>query len=201
MSTSLSIYPFKSIAVQQAHINIEQYFAKLSGLQGADVCFVTDDRLNIPNLRRLPDDHCIDNYPDFRYNICERNYVKSGAIFIIMNPENIVQNVEKYPSCLASVSNIGLRAGAQLLLEIGAALGLAKAMGNDCIFQIGDFSWLVGEHKTSPHTNYDEDMERDGFVDEYDIPLELVDALPDAEPADTIEQAVSNFFKTYKFPY
>ena len=94
MSTSLSIYPFKSIAVQQAHINIEQYFAKLFGLQGADVCFVTDDRLNIPNLRRLPDDHCIDNYPDFRYNICERNYVKSGAIFIIINPENIVQNVE-----------------------------------------------------------------------------------------------------------
>ena len=201
MSTSLSIYPFKSIAVQQAHINIEQYFAKLSGLQGADVCFVTDDRLNIPNLRRLPDDHCIDNYPDFRYNICERNYVKSGAIFIIMNPENIVQNVEKYPSCLASVSNIGLRSGAQLLLEISAALGLAKAMGNDCIFQIGDFSWLVGEHKTSPHTNYDEDMERDGFVDEYDIPLKLVDALPDAESVDTIEQAVSNFLKTYKFPY
>ena len=102
---------------------------------------------------------------------------------------------------MASVSNIGLRAGAQLLLEISAALGLAKAMGNDCIFQIGDFSWLVGEHKTSPHTNYDEDMERDGFVDEYDIPLKLVDALPDAESVDTIEQAVSNFLKTYKFPY
>ena len=44
-------------------------------------------------------------------------------------------------------------------------------------------------------------MERDGFVDEYDIPLELVDALPDAEPVDTIEQAVSNLSKTYKFPY
>ena len=94
MSTSLSIYPFKSIAVQRARINIERYFRKLSGLQAADMCFVTDDRLNIPNLRRLPDDHCIDNYPDFRYNICERNYVKSGAIFIIINPENIVQNVE-----------------------------------------------------------------------------------------------------------
>ena len=201
MSTSLYVYPFRSITVQDACINIEKYFSKLSGLQGADVCFVTQDAQSPSGLRRMPGDHCIDNYSDFWYSICEYKYANTGVALIIVEPEKIVQKPELYPAMLAGIVDMRLRIGPQLFLEICAALGLAKAMGNDCIFQSGDFSWLVGEHKTSPHTNYDEDMERDGFVDEYDIPLELVDALPDAEPADTIEQAVSNFFKTYKFPY
>ena len=201
MSTDLDIYPFKKISVKDACINIEKYFTKLSGLQGADVRLMTKDAQSQSGFRRLDDNFIIDYYKDAWYDICECKYMAVRVDLLILEPQGEVQKPALYPSFLASISGIRLTERTQLFLEICSALGLAKAMGNECIFHAGDFSWLVGKHKTSPHTNYDEEMLRDGYVNEYDIPLKLVDALPDAEPVDTIEQAVSNFFKTYKFPY
>ena len=152
-------------------------------------------------FKSLSNDQIINNHSDLGYTIWECKYAKTGMNLIMMEPEGVVGNPVLYLSLLLAIPDMRLRVGGQLLIEICAALGLAKAMGNDCIFHSGEFSWLVGRHKTSPHTNYDEDMLRDGYVNEYDIPLKLVDALPDAERVDTIEQAVSNFFKTHKFPY
>lgn len=194
MSTSLDIYPFHEVPKGAACAAIAKYFSKLTGLADVRVDIAIHNEGGDGKMRWLGENERLAHLKNVWYSAWEQNYVKAGATIDIIDADLIVQNPRKYASPLMSVSDIRLKRTSMLLLQLCTAMGMAQAMGNECVLHSGEFGWVVGLHKVSPNTAGNDELLREGYVNEFDIPLALIEKIYSSEQNDSIEQAVSSFF-------
>lgn len=194
MSTSLDIYPFHKVPKGAACAAIAKYFSKLTGLADVRVDIAIHNEGGNGKMRWLSENECIAHLKNVWFSAWEQNHVKAGATIDIIDADLIVQNPCKYASPLMSVSDIRLKRTSMLLLQLSAAMGMAHAMGNGYVLHSGEFGWVVGLHKMSPYTAGNDELLREGYANEFDIPLGLIENIYSREKNDTIEQAVFSFF-------
>jgi hypothetical protein len=194
MSTSLDIYPFSKASKLLLCSAISEYFNKLTGLEGVNIDVAVHNEAGDGQMRWLKADESLVPAKRSWYSVWENNHVKAGAMVSTIEVGLVVENSIKYPSPLVSISDIRLKPNSMLILQLCAALGLAKASNNDCIFHSGDFGWVAGLHKTSPHTSRNEELQREGYVSEFDIPLSLIDEIRNSDRTECIDQAVLKYF-------
>lgn len=194
MSTSLDIYPFQPISFFDICRNIEAYFMKLTGLPKCEI---------IASLRYAEDPTYI--HPakvgdlmifdqDVTYIFSENIYVNIGVYLSIIEAGSIVEDSESYPSSLIVLPDLRLKVNANLLFATIVALGIAKSMGNKYIYHDGDFGWTAGLYSNSMHSQKNGDESYKGYTAEYDLPLDVIDGLPNAQKTETLDDAVLNFF-------
>lgn len=194
MSTSLEIYPFRKASKVLLRSAISEYLIKFTGLEGFNIDIAIHNEAGDGQMRWLNADESLGHTKSSWYSIWENNYVKAGAMVNTIEVGSVVENTIKFPSPLVSVSDIRLKPNSMLILQLCAALGLAKASNNKCIFHSGDFGWVAGLHKTSPHTSGSEELQREGYVSEFDIPLSLIDEIHTSDRTESIDQAVLKYF-------
>ena len=195
MSTSISIFPFSQIECKGAMQAISETFMKLSGVDSIDIKIAIHNENRDGIMRWMDGSEIIRRIDNVWYSVWEINYIKAGALLDISLPYvSCKENFESIPPVL-SVFEIAFKKNAMLLLQICTAFGFAKSMGRKSVFHTGDFGWFVGLYETPPCV-----YENKALVGEYDfyIPMSLIDNMPAAKKVNSMDQAVLNFFETYR---